>query len=210
MEAYEEIIRGISIAIESLDFNQVEGIIQELLRARRNKRKVLVAGAGRSGLVGRAFGMRLMHLDFDVYVMGETITPSLGEGDLIIVISGSGSTRIPVTVAAMGKRIGGIVVGITSYKDSPLGRISNQLLLVAGRELVAKESEYDARQLLGEHESLTPMGTLFEDSCPPYISVCWATVCRFSYRNICLTRKTYRMIMTGVYQPIQPMDMGKN
>ena len=31
------------------------------------------------------FAMRLMHLGFDVYVLGETITPSIGEGDLVIV-----------------------------------------------------------------------------------------------------------------------------
>jgi len=37
-------------------------------------------GVGRSGLIGRAFAMRLMHLGFEVYVLGETITPAVEKG----------------------------------------------------------------------------------------------------------------------------------
>ena len=46
--------------------------------------------------------MRLMHLGFHVYVMGETITPSIGKGDLIIALSGSGTTKLVVTAAEIG------------------------------------------------------------------------------------------------------------
>jgi Predicted sugar phosphate isomerase involved in capsule formation len=45
-------------------------------------------GAGRSGLVAKAFAMRLMHLGMISYVVGETITPALQTGDLIVVLSG--------------------------------------------------------------------------------------------------------------------------
>jgi 6-phospho-3-hexuloisomerase len=168
-EAAEEILRGISDAIRRLDTSQVEGMLEALLRARSEGRKVLIVGAGRSGLVGRAFAMRLMHLGFNTYVMGETITPSVEEGDLILVISGSGSTTLPVAVAEMAKRLNTKVLAVTSHLDSPLGKIADQSVVILGREMIAREDEYVSRQLLGEHESLAPMGTLFEESCMVFL-----------------------------------------
>ena len=55
-------------------------------------KKIFVAGAGRSGMAARAFAMRLMHMGFESYVGGETITPNLEVDDLFLVVSGSGST----------------------------------------------------------------------------------------------------------------------
>lgn len=169
VEAAEEIVSGISEAMRRLDLSQAEEMLEALLLARAEGCKVLIVGAGRSGLVGRAFAMRLMHLGFDIYVMGETITPAVGDGDLVLVVSGSGSTTLPVTVAEMAKRLGAKVLAVTSHPSSPLGRTADHLVVVSGREIAAREEEYHSRQLLGEHESLAPMGTLFEDSCMVFL-----------------------------------------
>jgi 6-phospho-3-hexuloisomerase len=163
------ILRGISEAIEHLDPYKIEMMIESLMAVRKNNRKLLVVGAGRSGLVGKAFAMRLMHLGFNVYVMGETITPSVGEEDFVLIISGSGSTTLPVTVANMSKKLGANVLAITSHKDSPLGKTADVVVTVLGREMIAREDEYNTRQLKGEHESLAPMGTMFEDSCMVFL-----------------------------------------
>ena len=168
-EASEEILQGINKVINAIDPRQVELFLDMLLEAKQEGRKALVLGAGRSGLVGRAFAMRLMHLGIDVYVMGETITPAIGEGDIVIIISGSGSGAMANTAACMAKRVGSIVFAITSYPDSELGEQSDNLVIVPGRETVAKESDYQSRQLLGEHESLAPMGTIFEDACAVFL-----------------------------------------
>jgi len=165
LEASEELLSGISEAMRRLDPSQVEGMLEALILARAEGRKILIVGAGRSGLVGRAFAMRLMHLGFNIYVMGETITPAVGDGDLVLVISGSGSTTLPVTVAEMARRLGAKVIAVTSHPDSPLGKAADHIVVVSGRESIAREEEYQSRQLLGAHEPLTPMGTLFEDSC---------------------------------------------
>ncbi|MCW4035971.1 MAG: 6-phospho-3-hexuloisomerase [Candidatus Bathyarchaeota archaeon] len=164
-EAMDEILKGVSDALRQVDLTQVEVLIDELARSWGEGRKVLVVGAGRSSLVGRAFAMRLMHLGFDVYILGETINPALNEGDIALVISGSGSTTLPVTVAEMAKKLGVRVLAVTSNPESQLGRTADLLVIVPGRSKVAHEEEYHSRQLLGEHESLTPMGTLFENSC---------------------------------------------
>lgn len=164
-EASEEILRGMTRAINSIDPGQVETLLDTLQNVKREGRKALVVGAGRSGLVGKAFAMRLMHVGIDVYVMGETITPAIGEGDIVIIISGSGSGAMSIAAARMAKRLGSVIFAVTSYPDSDLGQVSDYIVVVPGREAVAEESDYQSRQLLGEHESLAPMGTLFEGTC---------------------------------------------
>ena len=163
-EAVGEILKGISDAMEKVDPENVEDLVKELIRAHDEGRRVLVVGAGRSSLVGRAFAMRLMHLGINVYVLGETINPSVADGDIALVISGSGSTALPVTVAEMAKKLGVRVLAVTSNPESPLGKLADLTVVVPGRSKAAREDEYHSRQLLGEHESLTPMGTLFENS----------------------------------------------
>jgi len=168
-EAAEEILRGIMEAMRGLDLSQVGGMLEALLIARSERRKILVVGAGRSGLVGKAFAMRLMHLGFNIYVMGETITPAVEEGDLVVVISGSGSTTIPITAAKMAKSLRAKVLAVTSHPTSPLGMIADLVVKVPGREMMVREDEYYSRQLIGDHEPLAPMGTMFEDSCMVFL-----------------------------------------
>ena len=168
-EAATEIIDGVLDAIENVDPGQLDKLIEDLVRVRDEERTLLIVGAGRSSLVGRAFAMRLMHLGFNVYIMGETITPSMGEGDVALIISGSGSTRLPVTVADMVRSLGVRVLAVTSNPDSQLGHIADLAVVVQGRSKVALEEEYHSRQILGQHESLTPMGTLFENACMVFL-----------------------------------------
>ncbi|RLE84333.1 MAG: 6-phospho-3-hexuloisomerase [Thermoprotei archaeon] len=163
-KAIIEISDHIKSITECLDYNSIEKVINVLIKAREKGRKILVVGAGRSGLVGKSFAMRLMHLGFNVYVVGETITPSVKEEDILIAISGSGRTQVVVTVAAAAKRMGAKIIAITSHPDSPLGRISDYMIRIPGRTKIAKEVDYFTRQVLGIYEPLAPLGTLFEDS----------------------------------------------
>jgi 6-phospho-3-hexuloisomerase len=164
-EAFQEILKSIMKTSKEISYIQVQGMIDTLLQAGNEKRKILVIGAGRSGLVGKAFAMRLMHLGFNVYVIGETITPSIGEDDLVVVISGSGITTLPLTAARMAKSLKAKVLAITSHAKSPLGAMADLVVTLPGREIRVREEEYHSRQLLGEHESLAPLGTIFEDTC---------------------------------------------
>jgi 6-phospho-3-hexuloisomerase len=165
IQAFEEIIDGISKALRGLDSTRIETMIVSLIDVRNSGKKVMVVGAGRSGLVGKAFAMRLMHLGFNVYVLGETITPNVGEGDLVLVISGSGSTTLPVTVAEMARKLGSFVIAVTSQPQSVLAQTSDLVVHLPGRQIMEAEEEYHSRQLIGQHESLAPMGTMFEDTC---------------------------------------------
>jgi 6-phospho-3-hexuloisomerase len=161
-----EIASFIYKAVDVIKEEEVEKFVQLLINAYREngKKIVLVMGAGRSGLVGKAFAMRLMHMGFNVYVLGDTIVPSVKKGDIVIAISGSGRTRLIVTAAEAAKQVGATVVAITTYPDSPLGRLADLVVQIPGRAKTAKMDDYFARQILGVHEPLAPMGTLFEDT----------------------------------------------
>jgi len=160
--AMKEIIEFVDKAQNVIDWSQVDEMIELLLKTKIKDHAVLVIGMGRSGFVGKAFALRLMHLGFRVYVFGETITPAIGKDDVVVAISGSGETNIVVRAAEVAKSIGAIVVAITSRPDSPLAKISSKLVIVPGRTRLASEQDYYVRQLIGEHEPLAPLGTLFE------------------------------------------------
>lgn len=145
---------------ESIADEEVEGFSKAILSANR----VYVMGAGRSGLVAKAFAMRLMHLGFTSFVVGETITPAIEKNDMLIAFSGSGNTRSIADVAQTAKGLGATVGLITSNKESTIGQIADTIVVIESqRDAVTDEShEYDIRQMMGEHRSFAPLGTIFE------------------------------------------------
>jgi 6-phospho-3-hexuloisomerase len=145
---------------DSLSDDEIENFINEIL----NSERIFVMGAGRSGLVAKAFAMRLMHLGFHSYVVGETITPALKPGDLVVVFSGSGKTNTIADIAETAKTIGGRIGLITSNRDSRIGRMADSIVIIENqRDPVADDTaEFEIRQMLGDHKSFAPLGTLFE------------------------------------------------
>ncbi|WP_448579662.1 6-phospho-3-hexuloisomerase [Thermosphaera sp.] len=163
-DAMYEIINFIVKSIDLIEDFSKENMISLLTSARKENKRVFVIGAGRSGLIARAFAMRLLHLGFNVYVIGETILPRASPGDILIAISGSGRTRLIVAAAEAAKGALMKVVAITTYPDSPLGRLADIVVRIPGRTKMAVEEDYISRQILGIHEPLAPLGTLFEDT----------------------------------------------
>jgi 6-phospho-3-hexuloisomerase len=163
--AAEEIIAGIERSIEELNMKEVERLIDLLLEAK--DRKIFIVGIGRSGFVARAFALRLMNLGFNVYFLGETITPAAEKGDLLIAISGTGATKMALTASSAAKEIGATVIAITSFPDSPLGQTADNIVTIKGRTKTGwpREEDYLARQIIGEREPLTPLGSIFENNC---------------------------------------------
>ncbi|AHC51107.1 6-phospho-3-hexuloisomerase [Sulfolobus acidocaldarius] len=161
-----DIAEFIMRAVRMLKPEQVSKMIEVLVNHyNQNKNgKILVMGAGRSGLVGKAFGMRLLHLGYNVYVLGDTIVPAIGERDIAIAISGSGRTRLILTAAEAAKAAKSTLISITSYADSPLAKISDVVVEIPGRTKYSTNEDYFARQILGITEPLAPLGTLFEDT----------------------------------------------
>ncbi|QQR72024.1 MAG: SIS domain-containing protein [Methanolinea sp.] len=147
----------------TLDVDQAARFLDEMLAARR----VYVAGAGRSGLVSRAFAMRLMHIGFESYVIGETITPAFSAGDTLVAFSGSGETNSIFDICETAKELGGKLCLITASPDSRIARIADCMVMLGRQEPRGEEtSKYEVRQIMGQYRSVSPsfapLGTLFE------------------------------------------------
>lgn len=119
----------------------------------REAKRIFVSGAGRSGLICRMFAMRLMHLGIEAYVVGDVETPAAGEGDLLIVASGSGSTTLQIAIVEKARRLGTTVMLFTYEKDGILASKCNHGVLIPAPRYGVKGKGYETRQ---------PMGNLFE------------------------------------------------
>lgn len=111
---------------EKLSYQQVATLVHELRTAAR----VFVAGAGRSGLALRAAAMRLMHLGLTVYVSGETVTPAIQKGDLLLVASGSGTTQSILHAAEKAASLGAIVIALSTNDKSPLSKVAKSVIQI--------------------------------------------------------------------------------
>ncbi|PFG44555.1 3-hexulose-6-phosphate isomerase [Isoptericola jiangsuensis] len=93
-------------------------------------RAVFVHGAGRSGIAVRGLAMRLMHLGLTAHVVGETTTPAIGTGDLLLAVSGSGTTPGVVRAAETAVAAGAAVAAITNDPGSPLAGLARVTVTV--------------------------------------------------------------------------------
>ncbi|HDL16011.1 MAG TPA: 6-phospho-3-hexuloisomerase [Euryarchaeota archaeon] len=162
MEILRDAIYSITEHINNIAKGLNEEDMESLIKAIITSEKVFLYGAGRSGLVAKAFAMRLMHLGITVYVVGESVTPSITDKDLLITISGSGETTSIVTSGKIAKSSGAKLAVITSYPTSSLGKMAEIVVLIKGRTKLIGEKDFFLRQIKGEHYPLAPLGTLFE------------------------------------------------
>jgi 6-phospho-3-hexuloisomerase len=94
--------------------------------------RVFVVGNGRSGLAMRMGAMRLMHVGCTVHVVGEVTTPAIRQGDLLLAVSGSGTTHGTLHAAQTAAKLGATVAAVTADADSPLAQVATHVLVVPG------------------------------------------------------------------------------
>jgi len=135
--------------VSKLDQQQLAALVEAIVAAQR----VFVCGAGRSLLMMRAFAMRLMHIGIEAYVVGETITPAIANGDLLIAGSGSGQTRVTLATVQAAAVRGADTAVITAHRDSDIAQICELVVIVPAPVTGAVSSV-----------SRQPPGSLFEQS----------------------------------------------
>ncbi|MBA2875310.1 6-phospho-3-hexuloisomerase [Thermaerobacillus caldiproteolyticus] len=134
---------------QDFDHMNIEHVATLLQKANR----IFIAGEGRSGLMAKAFAMRLMHLGANVYVVGETITPALQKGDTLVVVSGSGTTKSTVWIAEKAKQLDCYVIAFTTDVASELA--ANASLTIH----VPAATKYRRGH---EKKSVQPLSSLFD------------------------------------------------
>jgi len=117
---------------------------------------VFVSGAGRSGLVARSFGMRLMHAGLTAHIPGETITPAIHEGDLLVAISMTGRTGYTVYLVQRAKELGAKVVVLTAEPESPLARLADKVVVIP-----ADDEDIVIRAAVFEHAASLCLDAVF-------------------------------------------------
>jgi 6-phospho-3-hexuloisomerase len=139
------IIDKISSILDATDRSHDVRLTEMLDGARR----IFIAGAGRSKLVGNFFAMRLVHGGYDVSVVGEIVTPSIKNGDLLIIISGSGETEQLIAFTKSAQKVGAKIILISAKSSSTIGDMADAVFTVGSPEQYGK--------VVG-----MPMGTVFE------------------------------------------------
>lgn len=62
-----EVVQELNQTVHLISDSEAEKLVNQILESK----KIFVAGAGRSGLMGKSFVMRMMHMGIDAYVVGE-------------------------------------------------------------------------------------------------------------------------------------------
>jgi 6-phospho-3-hexuloisomerase len=149
MKKIDKILAEIQSVTNYVDDQQLDQVASFLQKGKR----IFVIGEGRSGLMAKSFAMRLMHLGATVYVIGETITPSISEGDVLVAVSGSGTTKNVVWAVEKAKEIHCLIIAITTNPESPLAAHASAVVEIPAATKYRRENEM---------KSIQPLGSLFD------------------------------------------------
>jgi 6-phospho-3-hexuloisomerase len=107
-----------------------------LINGIQYSQRIFLIAAGRSGFALRGAAMRMMHLGFTVFFVGDTTTPAIRKGDLLLVASGSGTTGSIVSAAQKAIAAGAKVIALTTAPHSELARIADHTVFIpaAGKQ----------------------------------------------------------------------------
>ena len=140
-------------------FSHTQKFIDLVYNGLIQKRKFFLLASGRSAFILQCFATRLVHLGAEVYMVTNLGSiPALTDDDILIVLSGSGTTAIVVsllknyvnTVKPYG------IISITSHPETIIGRIGDITIKLKGR------TKRDKVDLHDDTAILTPEGTMFE------------------------------------------------
>lgn len=148
----EKVLAEIAAVLSDIDEDTVDSFTGEILKAKR----VFTLGMGRSGLAMKAFAMRLMHLGLRVHVIGETTTPAVEEGDVLIVGTASGETASVVANCRKAFDCGTTILAITASGESTVSSMSSGMIMIPTKTPKVPERKGVT--------SIQPMGNLFEQS----------------------------------------------
>ena len=121
----------------------------ELVSLVNSSGATFIGGAGRSLLVSRFFAMRLVQSGHKVFMVGEVVTPAIKEGDLLILVSGSGGTATLLPFVKKAKEVGAKLAVISMKKSSAMADVA---------DLVVQVGQDDSFPLVKG----MPMGSQFE------------------------------------------------
>lgn len=147
----DEALADLRRVLEKVSAREMAALAQEILRAER----IFVTGLGRTGLMARGFAMRLMHLGRRVYHVGDVITPAIGRGDLLVIGTRTGRSKVLLHYIDIARKARARVAVVTAARTSPAARRADVVLAIDDRPALAVRRRAARRQ---------PLGSLFEQA----------------------------------------------
>ena len=144
-ETTKAILSEIEDALESVPERAFQAMVERICDAPR----IFVQGADRSGYIGRAFTMRLMQMGLPVFFVGDTTTPAIAAGDLLITISGSGKTAHLRSNVELASKLGASIYLITAHEVSPMAEIAESSIVIPGPTKMHATEGNRSGQLIG-------------------------------------------------------------
>jgi 6-phospho-3-hexuloisomerase len=155
------IARRVTEAVAAIPADRIERAVEILLTSP----EIFVYGAGRSGIIGRAFAMRLVQAGLAAFVIGESTTPIVRPGDAVFILSGQGESQSSIQTANIVRRVGAQLIVLTGRATSKLAHTANLSIPL--------EFPEDP-----ERAELAPLGTLFESASLQFTDALVATILR--------------------------------
>ncbi|MHB1315773.1 MAG: phosphoheptose isomerase family protein [Christensenellales bacterium] len=147
----EQMIEELGRSYLATDVGQLDDFIAALEQARR----IFFYAQGREMLMLSAFAMRVHHMGYEVYVIGETSAPPIGRGDVLAVSSGTGAGGVLFAQIETALRAGAAVIGLSAHPENRIGKVCPCMVRVSGQTLADP---------LGRLPSMLPLGTGYEQS----------------------------------------------
>ncbi len=154
MQILEEFCQNARGVFKKIDDSEMEKAVHAILQAK----KIYVLGIGHSGFFGRIFAMKLNHVGLRAYTVFDEINPPFEKNDLFIALSQSGGTKTIVALAEKAKKLGGSVLGVTSVRESALGKLADATLII---EKVDENVNYRVLSNIGDLKNQNFLGALF-------------------------------------------------
>jgi D-arabinose 5-phosphate isomerase GutQ len=116
--------------LDAQNAEKMRKLVEKLANGVLSSDRIFLAGAGDSEPLARSSAMKLMQAGLQAYMVGDEATPAIAEGDVLIAVSRSGSSRMAGEIAA-AKRSGASVFLLTGRSTSRIGNMSD-LVFVLG------------------------------------------------------------------------------
>ncbi|WP_214322742.1 SIS domain-containing protein [Nonomuraea sediminis] len=138
----------IAAAVGSVPEAELDGIVEELLAARR----IACYAPGREGLVLRGLVMRLFHAGLDAHYVGEMTCPAVGEGDLVVLSCGPGHLATVEALAGVAAQAGARLLYLTAQPHNPPAGRADRVVHITAQTMADDQAS----------TAVLPMGSAYE------------------------------------------------
>jgi 6-phospho-3-hexuloisomerase len=164
----EVIMQNLKENIDHLgeNFKYTQKFIDAIHDGLVNRRRFFLLASGRSAFILQCFATRLVHLGAKTFIVTNLASlPKLRKKDILIVLSGSGTTSIVVSL--LKNYVNTVkpykIICITSHPETLIGRVGDITIKLIGRTKRDDVCEPDDTAIL------TPEGTAFEQVAFTYL-----------------------------------------